>query len=70
MQKKNYYNIIIAFVIFFFYQNSFASVFEGIPRIIDGDSLEIDNNKIDSKKIKTILNNSGASEVNDKIMDL
>ena len=34
-------------------------------------AIEIDNNnKIDSKKIKTILNNSGASEVNDKIMDL
>ena len=33
-------------------------------------AIEIDNNKIDSKKIKTILNTSGASEVNDKIMDL
>ena len=33
-------------------------------------AIELDNNKMDSKKIKTILNTSGASEVNDKIMDL
>ena len=33
-------------------------------------AIELDNNKIDSKKIKTILNTSGASEVNDKVMDL
>ena len=50
----------------------------GIPKTFDLRStddkhvmaIEIDNNKIDSKKIKTILNTSGASEVNDKIMDL
>ena len=46
MQKKNFYKILILFVIFFFQQNSFASVFEGIPRVIDGDSLEINGNKI------------------------
>ena len=46
MQKKNFYKILILFVIFFFQQNSFASIFEGIPRVIDGDSLEINNNKI------------------------
>ena len=50
----------------------------GIPKTFDLRStddkhvmaIELDNNKIDSKKIKTILNTSGASEVNDKIMDL
>ena len=31
---------------FFFQQNSFALIFEGIPKVIDGDSLEINNNKI------------------------
>ena len=33
-------------------------------------AIEIDSNKIDSKKIKTIIKSSGASEVNDKTMDL
>jgi hypothetical protein len=33
-------------------------------------AIELDSNKIDSKKIKTIMKNSGASEVNDKTMDL
>jgi len=50
----------------------------GIPKTFDLRStddkhvmaIELDNNKIDSKKIKTILNTSGASEVNDKVMDL
>lgn len=50
----------------------------GIPKTFDLRStddkhvmaIELDNNKIDSKKIRTILNTSGASEVNDKIMDL
>ena len=50
----------------------------GIPKTFDLRStddkhvmaIELDNNKMDSKKIKTILNTSGASEVNDKIMDL
>ena len=46
MQKKIYYKILIFYIIFFFQQNSFAAIFEGIPRIIDGDSLEINNNKI------------------------
>ena len=46
MQKKNFYKISILFVIFLFQQNSLASTFEGIPRVIDGDSLEINNNKI------------------------
>ena len=46
MQKKIFYKILIFYIIFFFQQNSFASIFEGIPRIIDGDSLEINNNKI------------------------
>ncbi len=46
MQKKIYYKILIFYIIFFFQQNSFATIFEGIPRIIDGDSLEINNNKI------------------------
>ena len=31
---------------FFFQQNSFALIFEVIPRVIDGDSLEININKI------------------------
>jgi endonuclease YncB( thermonuclease family) len=46
VQKKIYYKILIFYIIFFFQQNSFAAIFEGIPRIIDGDSLEINNNKI------------------------
>ena len=46
MQKKSYYKILIFCTIFFFQQNSFALIFEGIPKIIDGDSLEINNNKI------------------------
>ena len=46
MQKKNFYKIIILFIVFLFQQNSFASVFEGNPRVIDGDSLEINDNKI------------------------
>ena len=44
MQKKIFYKIVIFF--FFFQQNIFASVLEGIPRVIDGDSLEINNYKI------------------------
>ena len=59
MQKKIYYKILIFYIIFFFHQNSFATIFEGIPRIIDGDSLEINNNKIrlfgiDAPEIKQI----------------
>ena len=46
MQKKIFYKILIFCTIFFFLQNSFALIFEGIPRVIDGDSLEINNNKI------------------------
>jgi len=46
VQKKISYKILIFCTIFFFQQNSFALIFEGIPRIIDGDSLEINNNKI------------------------
>ena len=46
MQKKIYYKVLIFCIIFFFQQNSFALIFKGIPRIIDGDSLEINNNKI------------------------
>ena len=46
MQKKIFYKIIIFCIIFFFQKNSFALIFEGIPKIIDGDSLEINNNKI------------------------
>ena len=46
MQKKIYYKILIFYIIFFLQLNSFAAIFEGIPRIIDGDSLEINNNKI------------------------
>ena len=46
MQKKIFYKIFIFFLFFFFKQNSFASIFEGITRVIDGDSLEINNNKI------------------------
>ena len=50
----------------------------GIPKTFDLRStddkhvmaIELDDNKIDSKKIKTILNSTGASEVNDKLMDL
>ena len=50
----------------------------GIPKTFDLRStddkhvmaIELDDNKIDSKKIKTILNTTGASEVNDKVMDL
>ena len=50
----------------------------GIPKTFDLRStddkhvmaIELDDNKIDSKKIKTILNTTGASEVNDKLMDL
>ncbi len=45
MQKKIFYKILI-FICFFFQQNSFATVFEGVPKVIDGDSLEINNNKI------------------------
>jgi endonuclease YncB( thermonuclease family) len=45
VQKKIFYKILI-FLLFFFYQKGFALVFEGIPRVIDGDSLEINNNKI------------------------
>ena len=59
MQKKIYYKILIFYIIFFFQQNSFAAIIEGIPRIIDGDSLEINNNKIrlfgiDAPEIKQI----------------
>ena len=46
MHKKSYYKILIFCTIFFFQQNSFALIFEGIPKVIDGDSLEINNNKI------------------------
>ncbi len=46
MQKKIYYKILIFFIIFFFHQKSFALVLEGISRVIDGDSLEINKNKI------------------------
>ena len=46
MQKKIFYKILIFYIIFFFPQNSFALIFEGIPRVIDGDSLEINSNKI------------------------
>ena len=46
MHKKSYYKILIFCTIFFFQQNSFALIFEGIPKIVDGDSLEINNNKI------------------------
>ena len=46
MQKKIFYKILIFFVIFLFHQNSFALVLEGVPRVIDGDSLEINSNKI------------------------
>ena len=46
MQKKIFYKIFIFFILFFFYQNSFATIFQGVPRIIDGDSLEINDNKI------------------------
>ena len=46
MSKKNYYKILLLFIILFFQQKSFASIFEGIPRVIDGDSLEINGNKI------------------------
>ena len=46
MQKKIFYKILIFFFIFFFHQSSFALIFKGIPRVIDGDSLEINNNKI------------------------
>ena len=59
MQKKIYYKILIFYIVFFFQQNSFAAIIEGIPRIIDGDSLEINNNKIrlfgiDAPEIKQI----------------
>ena len=46
MQKKIFYKILIFCIIFFFQQKSFALVFKGIPKVIDGDSLEINNNKI------------------------
>ena len=46
MPKKNYYKILLLFIILIFQQKSFASIFEGIPRVIDGDSLEINGNKI------------------------
>ena len=46
MQKKIFYKIFIFFLFFLFQQNSFATIFEGVPRVIDGDSLEINNNKI------------------------
>ena len=46
MSKKNYYKILLLFIILFFQQKSFASIFDGIPRIIDGDSLEINGHKI------------------------
>ena len=46
MQKKISYKILIFCTIFFFQQNGFALIFEGIPKVIDGDSLEINNNKI------------------------
>ena len=50
----------------------------GIPKTFDLRSTDdkhvmaiaLDSNEVDSKKIKTILNTTGASEVNDKIMDL
>ena len=50
----------------------------GIPKTFDLRStddkhvmaIELDNNKIDSKKIKIILNTTGASEVNDKFMEI
>ena len=50
----------------------------GIPKTFDLRStndkhvmaIELDSNKIDSKKIKSIIKSSGASEVNDKTMDL
>ena len=59
MQKKIYYKILIFYIIFFLQLNSFAAIIEGIPRIIDGDSLEINNNKIrlfgiDAPEIKQI----------------
>ena len=46
MPKKNYYKILLLFIILIFQQKSFASIFEGIPRVIDGDSLKINNNTI------------------------
>ena len=46
MQKKIFYRILIFCIIFFSQQKSFALVIEGIPRVIDGDSLEINDNKI------------------------
>ena len=46
MQKKIFYKIFIFSFFLSFYQNSFATIFQGIPKIIDGDSLEINNNKI------------------------
>ena len=59
MQKKNFYKILILLIIFFSQQESFATIFEGIPRIIDGDSLEINDNKIrlfgiDAPEIKQV----------------
>ena len=46
MHKKSNYKILIFCTIFFFQQSSFDLVFEGIPRVIDGDSLEINGNII------------------------
>ena len=46
MQKKIFYKIFIFSFFLSFYQNSFATSFQGVPRVIDGDSLEINNNKI------------------------
>ena len=69
MQKKIFYKILIFYTIFFFQQNSFALIFEGIPRVIDGDSLEINNNKIrlfgidapEKKQIRNLARNFSKS---------
>ena len=44
MQRKIFYKFL--FIFLFFQQNAFATIFEGIPRVVDGDSLEINDNKI------------------------
>ena len=44
MQRKIFYKFL--FIFLFFQKNAFATIFEGIPRVVDGDSLEINDNKI------------------------
>ena len=46
MPKKISYKIFVFIIIFLFQQKVFAVDIEGFPRIIDGDSLEINENKI------------------------